>query len=93
MGPEAKDSLRQNSNHFPCKVKTQIRNLILRQGGVMQIIVNVPEHSLLAIRGEQIKLSHKLNAKQARDRFSELSIQIVIFYGLDYLIEQGGHYL
>ena len=59
----------------------------------MQIIINVPEHSLLAIRAEQIKLSHKLSAKQAKDKLRELSIQIAIFYGLDYLIEQGGHYL
>ena len=42
----------------------------------MQIIINVPEYLLLAIRAEQIKLSHKLSAKQAKDRFRELSIQI-----------------
>ena len=51
----------------------------------MQIIVNVPEHSPLTIRAEQIKLSQKLSAKQAKNQFRELSYQIAIFYGLDYL--------
>ena len=59
----------------------------------MQIIVNVPEYLLLVIRAEQIKLSQKLSVKQAKSRFRELSCQIAVFYGLDYLIEQGEKHL